>query len=253
MISWRNWRARARQGAAGPAEVADHLADLKSDFLKVASHELRGPLAIARGYVSMLLAGDFGPQAERTTEVLDTVERKLRDMSQLIDEMLEIARLEGPARLTDTEVVDLASVTREAVEWAERERASEDHRLVLDVRGGEVTVLGDSEMLLGALCRLLDNAVKYSPDGGSITSSVHSAPGWAHVTITDEGLGIADVDATRLFQRFGRVVTPENSGIPGAGLGLFSARRIISMHGGRISVGPAVPRGTTVTVSLPRA
>jgi signal transduction histidine kinase len=226
------------------------LEKVKADFLKVASHELRGPLAVLKGYVSMLSDGSIQPDHPATPRILEVITDKLEEVSDLVEQMLETARLEDSQLHLQLEKQDLGQLLGEAMERV-RPRALPAHSLVLTVTAEPVTVLADRSRVLTSLTNLLDNALKYSPDGGEVRASVEVSEGVAKVTVTDRGLGIAEGDLPRLFTRFGRVVTSANSHIPGTGLGLYLARELARMHGGEIRAESVEGLGSTFTLTVP--
>ena len=234
---------------------ADRMAELekiKSDFLKVASHELRGPLAILKGYVSMLSDGSLALDSPAAVKVFTVISAKLREVSDLVEQMLETARLEDSRLQLRLERQELTGVLNEAAERV-RPLAAGNHRLQLAFDVESVPVLADRDRLLTIVTNLMDNAVKYSPDGGQVEVRLSTRAGTAQITVRDHGLGIAPTDLAKLFTRFGRIVTPGNSHIPGTGLGLYFARELARMHGGDITVESEEGAGSTFTVYLPMA
>jgi signal transduction histidine kinase/putative methionine-R-sulfoxide reductase with GAF domain len=232
---------------------ADRMAELervKSDFLKVASHELRGPLAILKGYVSMLSDGSLALDSAATDKVFTVISAKLMEVSDLVEQMLETARLEDSRLHLRLERQELIGVLAEAAERI-NPMAGDGHRIRLEVDPESAPVLADRDRLLTIVTNLLGNAVKYSPDGGDIEVSLRTRAGTAVVSVRDHGLGIATADQPRLFTRFGRIVTPGNSHIPGTGLGLYFAREVARMHGGDITVESEEGAGSTFTLTLP--
>jgi signal transduction histidine kinase len=244
-------REREAAGLRQQIEQSIQLEQLKTDFLKLASHELRGPLGVVRGYVSMMEDGTL-PAGEHVTPVLPLLRAKLDEMNRLINEMLETARLEDSAlqlRLAD---IDLREVVHEAVRSLEP-LAGERHRLITSVSGAPVTVHGDRARLSMVITNLVHNALKYSPAGGDVRVTCGIREGRAEVAVSDEGIGIAPEAAGRLFTRFGRIASPETAGIPGTGLGLYLARDLSRRHGGDVTVVSEPGRGSTFTLSLPVA
>jgi signal transduction histidine kinase len=232
---------------------ADRMAELekvKSDFLKVASHELRGPLAILKGYVSMLSDGSLTLDSPATAKVFTVISSKLQEVSDLVEQMLELARLEDSRLQLRLERQELAGVLEEAAERI-RPLAAATHRILLDSDPESVPVLADHDRLLTIVTNLLDNAVKYSPAGGRVDVTLRVRAGTAVISVRDHGLGIAAADLPKLFTRFGRIVTAANSHIPGTGLGLYFAREIAQMHGGDITVESEEGAGSTFTLTLP--
>lgn len=235
------------------AERMEELERVKGDFLRLASHELRGPISVARGYVSMLADGTFGPaDGADVRDVLPIVLEKLDGMNLLIDQMLETARLEDSRMTLNVDDVDLAEVVAEAVRMAEE--LHRDRRvLAVGVDHRRVPVRGDRTRLLTVVVNLVDNALKYSPATSSVGLALECEDGTASVRVVDEGPGIHPADLDKLFTRFGRVVTRENSHIPGTGLGLYLSREIAIRHGGEITLWTAPGEGSAFTLRLPLA
>jgi signal transduction histidine kinase len=235
------------------SERAAALERTKSELLNLVSHELRGPLTVIRGYISMLEEGEFGtlPPAYRQ-EILPILEGKLTSMDLLVEQTLEASRLEDSRLLLKKERVDFTEVATLAIETT-RPLAGRRHRLTLDATSEPVPVDGDRDRLATILTNLIDNAIKYSPDGGVVECRVWRERDHVLFSVRDHGLGIARDDLPRLFTRFGRIVTADNSHIPGTGLGLYLCQELARMHGGRISVTSEVRRGSTFTLQLPAA
>src|SRR5215472_14226810 len=231
-------------------EQSMQLEQLKTDFLKLASHELRGPLGVVRGYISMMEDGTLAPVGEHVGPVLPLLRAKLDEMNRLINEMLETARLDDSALQLQLARLDLRDVVHEAVRSLEP-LASDRHRLVTETPGAPVEVMGDRSRLSMIVTNLVHNALKYSPAGGEVRVSCRAGDGRAAVAVSDEGVGIAAGDMDRLFTRFGRIATPETAGIAGTGLGLYLARDLAHRHGGEVSVVSEPGRGSTFTLSLP--
>jgi signal transduction histidine kinase len=234
------------------ADRMDELEKVKSDFLKVASHELRGPLAILKGYTSMLSDGSLPPNSPATLKVYSVITDKLNEVSELVEQMLETARLEDSRLQLRLERQDLGDAVAMAAARV-LPLAGATHQVVIEKKAEAVPVLADHDRLLTILTNLLDNAIKYSPEGGPLEVRVSVEGGQALVTVSDRGLGIAAEDLPRLFTRFGRIVTAANSHIPGTGLGLYFARELTRLQGGDITVISEEGKGSTFTISLPLA
>jgi signal transduction histidine kinase len=231
-------------------EQSIQLEQLKADFLRLASHELRAPLAIVRGYLSMIGDGTLGAVDEGVAQAVPLMAAKLEEMNQLVNEMLETARLEDSALQLRVATLDVRDVVREAV-GALEPLTGERHRLVLSTPVEPVSVHGDRARLAMIVTNLVHNAIKYSPDGGVIRVVCAAAGRTARVSVSDEGVGIAPADRDRLFTRFGRIVTERTTGISGTGLGLYLARDLARRHGGDVDVVSEPGRGSTFTLTLP--
>lgn len=233
-------------------ERIEALEKTKSQLLNVASHELRGPLTVARGYVSMLADGNLGVLPEKPSEVVPIVAGKLTEMEMLVDQMLEASRLEEERMLLRRQRTDLRKLANEAVVVL-RPLLSDGRRMILELPDREVPVTVDPVRVVTILNNLLTNALKYSPGGGDIRCRVSSTEERVRVSVRDRGLGISPENLDKLFTRFGRVVTSENANISGAGLGLFISRELAREHDGDITVISAVGRGSEFTLELPRS
>ena len=249
-------RAYANSVSAGleRVRVTERMAALennKTQFLNLASHELRAPLTVMRGYVAMLKNGLFGELNERGAKAGDVMAAKVEEMNDLIEEMMDAARLEeGKLALRSVES-DLRELARLSVDVV-APLTDASHRIVLDLPDRPVRVLVDPDRTQTIITNLLTNAIKYSPAGGEITVRVRSARGGvATAAVVDTGLGIARENMATLFTRFGRIVTPETERLSGTGLGLFLSRQLARLQGGDITVTSTLGRGSTFTLQLP--
>lgn len=240
-----------RREAEGLRDHANRLAQLertKSEFLNVASHELRGPITVVRGYVSMVQDGTL--PSDQLATVLPVISAKLQQMELLVQQMLDTARLDAAQFELRTDLVNLcALVERLIADYSLLLQPT--HSISLSRPDEPVIVCGDEGRLQTAVWNLLDNAIKYSPRGGVVRCLVIEARGRVSVSIEDSGLGIAEEAMSRLFSRFGRIVTPENAHIDGTGLGLHLAREIARHHDGDIFVESQEGRGSRFTLTLP--
>ncbi len=226
---------------------------VKSQFLNVASHELRGPLGVVSGYVSMVQDGSFGDLSSvDMRRVAPVIGQKVLEMNTLVNEMLDTARLEESRLTLQLSTIDLGSIVQRAVD-AVTPLASSRHEVIYTPPRQPITAVADEVRTVIIVTNLLQNAVKYSPRGGVVQCFVTADDGVGIVSVWDQGLGIAPDDLPRLFSRFGRLVTRENSHIPGTGLGLYLARELARLHGGDITVRSAPGAGSCFTLTLPIA
>jgi len=250
-------RAYANSVSAGlqRVRVTERMAAIeknKSQFLNLASHELRGPVTVIRGYVSMLEGGLLGGLNERGRKAAGVMAAKVSEMNELIEEMIEAARLEEGGLTLRPVDADLREIARSAAATV-APLADSHHRVVLDLPERRVRVKLDPDRTRTIIANLLSNAIKYSPDGGEITCQVRARGGVARVAVTDQGLGIARDDLPILFTRFGRVITPQTEHLKGTGLGLFLGRQLAQLQGGDITVASVEGEGSTFTLQLPVA
>jgi signal transduction histidine kinase len=231
------------------AEQLGELEKAKSEFLRLASHELRGPAAMLSGYLSMIEDGSMGPVPGRLGTVLPLLKAKAAQINMLANEMVEAARLEDRRLQLKRRRIDLREVVRRSLESVRLAATPQHHLIFEDHVGREVWVLGDLMRLEIIVANLLDNAVKYSPQGGDVTVDLRRAGGLALLAVRDAGIGIAAEDMPRLFVRFSRLAPL--SDVPGTGLGLYLARELARLHGGDIMAVSTAGEGSEFTLSLP--
>jgi len=237
------------------ARVTERMAaleDNKTQFLNLASHELRGPVTVIRGYVSMLEGGLFGDLNDRGRKAAEVMAAKVSEMNELIEQMIEAARLEEGGVTVHAVEADLRDIARSAANVV-MPLLDADHNLEMDLPDRRVRVKVDPERTRTIVANLLSNAIKYSPDGGTITCQVRSRAGVARVAVSDHGVGISRDGMAKLFTRFGRVLTPETEHLKGTGLGLFLGRQLARLQGGDITVASVEGEGSTFTLQLPLA
>ena len=238
---------RLRAASSRSAEDASG----KAQFLRLASHEIRGPLALARGYVDIVRSETLGPVAPEVGEALATVDQKLRQIEDLVVRMVEASRVDSNAGLSLTRL-DLREVVEEAAAGI-AEQLGPAHELVVDRGERAVPVMGERFRLRTMLSNLLSNAVKYSPDGGEVRCTLSRRGRGVVVTVADRGIGMAAGEMRSLFQPFVRLSEGTRVAPNGLGLGLHLSRSIAEAHGGRLTAAPNPGGGSVFTVWLPRA
>jgi two-component system, OmpR family, sensor kinase len=216
-------------------------------FAADASHELRTPLTSISGYAQML--EEWGVQDPQTArEGVAAIRRESERMQRLVEGLLALTRGDEGAPL-EIETHDLAAVAEEAALTA---RTAADGKLIVEYLPAERPVNAplDRDRIRQAASILLDNAVKYTPDGGKVTVTVRETNGWAGLEVSDTGVGIPEDQLPLVFERFHRADPSRTAG--GFGLGLSIARQIAEAHGGRIEVESAQGEGSTFTLLLPK-
>ncbi len=234
----------------------EELSRLKDEFLSTVSHELRTPLGYIKGYSSTLLLPDAPLDEETTRRCLRRVVEASDELQELVDNLLDMSKIGAGVLSVEPEPIRLGGLARSAVERVRMR--SEGHRLRVAIPSGLPLVSADSRRLEQVLYNLLDNAVKYSPEGGRITVAAHAVGAEVVVSVSDEGLGVPSEDLDRLFERFHRGRTARVHHIGGTGLGLAICKGIVDAHGGRIwAESPASGRqpgpsqGTVIHFALP--
>jgi len=230
---------------------ADELNRLKDEFLATLSHELRTPLSAILGWSRMLAAKQLDD--ERAARAVEAIERNAQAQSQLVDDILDVARgMAGNLRL-DVKPVDLVGVAHRGVEAIAPAAAAK--RLAIAVNSaGPISVLGDAGRLQQVVWNLLSNAVKFSGAGGQITIAIQSMDSHAELSVHDTGIGIAPAFLPFVFDKFRQADGSYTRQHGGLGLGLAIARHLTELHGGSIDArSDGEGHGATFTVRLPLA
>ena len=223
---------------------------MKSDFVATVSHELRTPLTSIYGFAETLMRGDVEFSEPERATFLSYIASESERLINIVDDLLSVARLETGTLRLNIEQTDVGAVAGEVV--ARVQEHAERWAFELDVPSDGVFVEADREKLSQVLLNLVDNAVKFSPEGGRISISARRRPESAEVRISDEGIGIPRVDHQRIFSKFYRA-EGAGPGAQGTGLGLFLARGLLAAMGGRIWVESKEGHGSTFVFELPAA
>jgi len=223
---------------------------MKSEFLSTAAHELRTPLASIHGFTELLLEGQY--DADTQHELLQTVHDQSRRLATLVNELLDLARIEARAgkdfNIRPQRVQPVIDRVLKAFVSPNDSRA-----VTVIPPSAPLNAAMDEDKIVQALNNVISNAYKYSPGGGAVTLSVIRAPldgrPMVGISVRDEGLGMTEVQVSRAFERFYRA--DSNGAIPGTGLGLCLVREIALIHQGTVDIESKLNRGTTVTLWLP--
>jgi PAS domain S-box-containing protein len=233
---------------------ADRLVEqMKSDFVSSVSHELRTPLTSIYGFAETLLRQDvlFG-EDERLT-FLNYIASESQRLTQIVDALLNVARLDTGDLQVHLAPTDVRGLVDELVQGVQ-DAAANGHRFVLDLPQEPLAANADPDKLRQVFTILLDNALRYSPDGGTVTVGVEQHDDTVAVSVADEGIGIPQSDQDQIFRKFYRGADAESrSGAGGSGLGLFIARGLVTAMGGRIWVESREGEGSTFAFELPAA
>ncbi|HEU4766237.1 MAG TPA: ATP-binding protein [Pyrinomonadaceae bacterium] len=233
---------------------------LKSEFVGGVSHELRTPLTTIKTLTRVLLRG--GESQEERREYLETIAAECDRQIDLVLNLLDLSRIEAGAFTVYREKVDIGEVLRNCA-VIERQAASiRTHDLKVDLADDELWAIGDENALRRVLCSLVENSIKYTPDGGHIILSARYEREEVVIRVSDSGCGIRACDVPHVFEKFyrGRPSETGNATVdchsfaptaPGIGLGLYLARTIVEESGGQIYIEASNDRGTTIAIHLP--
>ncbi len=233
------------------------LSRAKSMFVSMVAHEVKSPLAAIEGYLNVILSGAAGVDAERDRRMLERCVVRARTLRVMVTELLSLTAMETGNFSIRRERLDLSVLAREVVE-AYRERAAEK-RIALDfaqsapAREDEAPggVLADREAMRSAFSNLVDNALKYTPEGGHVWVRVRADPLYFLFSVRDDGVGVSEADQPRLFEEFFRAKNRLTSSVPGTGLGLSLVKRLVDLHQGTLQVRAAPGQGSEFSIRLP--
>jgi signal transduction histidine kinase len=219
----------------------------KTDFLNIASHELRGPMTVIKGYLTMLEAGALGDVTPKVRSVLPLLISKADEVNWMIEQMIEASRLEEGRLALKKNRADIVELTEGAIDGVRVTFSGHELKVDMPVESIEADV--DPDRFQIVVRNLLSNAAKYSPSGSDISVHVRRDDDKAFVSVRDHGAGISKEDQEHLFTRFGRIETSTH--VQGTGLGLWLSREIARMHDGDLTVDSSVGAGSTFTFMVP--
>jgi signal transduction histidine kinase len=231
------------------AELREQIT-LRDEFMSTVSHDLKSPLTFIKGMANLRRRRtQQTPENQALLDALDQIEASAGRMAQQLDELVDASRLQVGAHLElHRERIDLLELARKAVR--EHQQTSDRHAVHVSTDLDQLVGTWDGVRLARVLDNLLDNAVKYSPRGGTVQVSIRSEPGVAVLAVSDRGEGIPKEDLPHVFERFRRGRNVQGR-IPGTGIGLAGVHRIVELHNGSIAVESRVGEGTTFTIRLP--
>jgi two-component system phosphate regulon sensor histidine kinase PhoR len=228
------------------------LENMRRDFAANVSHEIKTPLTAITGFVETLRHGRL-EDPEEISRFLGIIERHVQRLAAIIDDLIKLSRIERDAETRDIALLneDIRTVVDAAVGLCRQAAAARNIRIIRRLPADVVTGRISAPLLEQALVNLIDNAVKYSPDGTEVVVSLGVDDRTTRITVSDQGPGIARQHLPRLFERFYRVDKARSRKMGGTGLGLAIVKHIAQAHGGEVTVDSALGRGTCFTITLP--
>jgi two-component system phosphate regulon sensor histidine kinase PhoR len=223
---------------------------MRRTFVADVSHELRTPIASIAAAAETLAEG--GADESESKRLIEMIRRQSDRMRELIDDLMDLAQIESGAVELRKEEISLSDLLREVARDLAGAAANRSIRIVVDANG-DVPLEADRRRLSQVVRNLLDNAIKFSREGGSVRLYAGRDAGEAYVAVVDEGPGIPRAEQEKIFQRFYQVDRSRSKSRPGTGLGLAIVKHLVQLHGGRIEVESEVGRGSTFRVRLPEA
>jgi two-component system, OmpR family, phosphate regulon sensor histidine kinase PhoR len=236
------------------------LENIRKDFVANVSHELRTPLTSIKGYVEALLDGGKD-DPETSVRFLDIILKQSDRLNLILEDLLQLSKIESGQVQFKQEPLHIGSVVERTIAMVKPLADKKQHRLSSQIAADLPLISGDQERLVQVLANLVDNAIKYTPEGGLITVAARRIPvakntadeqrDGIELTVTDTGIGIPERDRPRVFERFYRVDKARSRELGGTGLGLAIVKHIVEGHGGQVWVEGNVPTGSRFVVRLP--
>ena len=227
---------------------------VKSSFLNMAAHELRTPITVLAGYLSMLADGSLGPAPDRWSKTVGILMAKTRELDRIAEDLLDAARLEASSAPATREVVDLRRIVEAAAERAGPRTELLKGTIETTLAEGPVLVSADASQLGRVLDNLINNGLSYTQRAPSLRVGCRVESGRAVVWVEDNGVGIPEASREKIFESFYRSTDPVVTKVPGVGLGLYISRQLAAQHGATLVVEQSTPgTGTVFALSLPLA
>jgi signal transduction histidine kinase len=239
--AWQLWKS---------FETAAEASERKSDFLALIGHELRNPLGAITSAAA--LARQRQLEGETSTQQMDVIVRQCQHMVRLVDDLMDMARAENRKLELRKRLIDLTAVIRETVDAKRQQVEDRHHHLALDLDVGPLLVEADPMRVAQVVANLVDNAAKYTPDGGTVTVAAHRTAEEIEISVSDTGEGLPPEQLTNIFNPFIQLDRSSASQCGGLGLGLPLVQTLAELHGGTVRAYSAgVGQGSCFTVSLP--
>lgn len=224
----------------------------KANFLSIISHELKTPLSVINGFLSLILDERYENDAQHLREAVQISKRRGEQLSRMIDELIDLSRLDARSMVLRRSPTDLAAMLRELGNDFQEEFRRRDLRFSLQLPQELPPVPCDPDKLRQVFTNLVGNALKFSPNGGEIELGAEVRGSEVVLTCRDTGIGIPEAERERIFEKFYQVDSSATRRFGGAGLGLSIVREIVLLHGGRIWVESTPGAGSTFFISLPK-
>jgi len=255
--TWRNQQELEKKvvertsALSAALEEVKRMSDHKSNFVSNVSHELRTPLTSIKGYASILLAEKLGPLPPAVKERIAKINLHSDELIHMVNDLLDIARIEAGKTIMRLEETDIKSVMESAADLIAIQCKNKNVNLALEVPENIPPIMLDRSQIERVFINLLGNAVKFTPAQGTITVRAEADEETLRVGVSDTGIGISKEALTKLFQEFYRVDNEINQQVKGTGLGLSLVKHIVEAHKGTISVESEPNKGSTFSFTLP--
>jgi len=224
---------------------------MKDDFLSNVSHEFKTPLTSIKGYSQLISDGTLGEVNEQQQKAVETVLRNSERLRRLVDSLLYLSRAQSGKLNYSFEMLEIRDIIEQSVQDLALQAASKNIELVTEIPSDMPPVVVDRDKMMDVFVNLIDNAVKFTPDGGKVTVSAHVSEDSMYLDVMDTGIGISEDKIPMLFHRFYQVDSSVKRRYGGTGLGLYICKKIVEDHKGDIYISSEEGKGSTVHVRLP--
>lgn len=251
-FSWSvNWSQSQKTYFCVAHDVTERraLEKLKQQFLSMVSHDLRTPVTATSNSIGLLIRGERGKLSEGVLKILERTETSIVRLTELVNDLLELDKLEAGKLVLNRAPLHAASVCLSAKEALEAMANSAYVKVVGPVE--DATIFGDELRLVQAVINLLSNAIKFSPKNSTVTLAIVRSANHVELRIVDEGPGIPQEDASLIFEKFRQSATAKQSSMKSTGLGLAIVKAIAEAHGGEVGVDSEVGKGSTFWIRIP--
>jgi len=230
-----------------------HLCQMKDDYLSMVSHDVRAPLNSIVGFAEFLLEGKMGDLNEKQTRMIEVIKKSARAQLSLVENLLEVARLNSGRVTLHLRRADLAGIARECWEGIKPNAEKKEIEFTFNGDDGAATVMVDDMRIAQVVNNLISNAIKFTPRGGRVEVAVYRDDSGGALVVRDNGPGIPEEEMGRLFNRFEQTRVKSTAGESGFGLGLSIVKSIVEMHNGKVWVESRAGEGAHFHIRLPLA
>ncbi|KAF0209932.1 MAG: PAS domain S-box [Ignavibacteria bacterium] len=224
---------------------------IKSQFVSMVAHELKTPLAAVQGFINIILNDSLGVDREKQKEYLSRSTVRLKSLTDLVNDLLDISRMELKTKHREIEDVDITNALKSTLQFLEFEIKKKEILIDTHIEENLPTIKADVSEITRLFTNLISNAIKYNKESGSIYIIVHRENNYVCIKIRDTGIGMKPEEKDRLFSEFYRAKNEKTRGISGTGLGLSIVKKIVESYYGKIEVESVFGYGTTFTIHLP--
>lgn len=224
---------------------------IKSQFVSMVAHELKTPIAAVQGFINIILDNSINIDKEKEIEYLQRASIRLKSLTDLVNDLLDISRMELKTKQREIEAINVESIIDSTIQFLEFEISKKGITVGKNIQNNLPPIYADANEIFRLFTNLFSNAVKYNKDNGSIFIIAHQENNYINIKIRDTGIGMKPEEKEKLFNEFYRAKNDKTRGISGTGLGLSIVKKIVDSYNGKIEVDSRFEYGTIFTIRLP--